>query len=54
MIVEDLKHLRCSASVSTKRWQTHWRVDLPQMVKLARTNQLVCHFRTDDHQTITV
>ncbi len=28
------------------------RVDLPQMVKLAETNQLVCHFRFDDHQTI--
>lgn len=26
---------------------------LPQMVKLAETNQLVCHFRFDDHQTIT-
>ncbi|MEA7595327.1 flagellar transcriptional regulator FlhD, partial [Salmonella enterica subsp. enterica serovar Virginia] len=25
---------------------------LPQMVKLAETNQLVCHFRFDDHQTI--
>lgn len=26
---------------------------LPQMVKLAETNQLVCHFRFNDHQTIT-
>ena len=26
---------------------------LPQMVKLAETNQLVCHFRFDDHQTVT-
>ena len=26
---------------------------LPQMVKLAETNQLVCHFRFDNHQTIT-
>ncbi|MGS9064430.1 flagellar transcriptional regulator FlhD, partial [Salmonella enterica subsp. enterica serovar Infantis] len=26
---------------------------LPQMVKLAETNQLDCHFRFDDHQTIT-
>ncbi|MDK6895732.1 flagellar transcriptional regulator FlhD, partial [Escherichia coli] len=26
---------------------------LPQMVKLAETNQLVCHFRFDSHQTIT-
>jgi len=26
---------------------------LPQMVKLAETNQLVCQFRFDDSQTIT-
>ena len=26
---------------------------LPQMVKLAETNQLVCQFRFNDHQTIT-
>ena len=25
---------------------------LPQMVKLAETNQLVCHFRFGDHNTI--
>ncbi|MDU1083738.1 MAG: flagellar transcriptional regulator FlhD [Leclercia adecarboxylata] len=26
---------------------------LPQMVKLAETNQLVCQFRFDNHQTVT-
>ncbi len=26
---------------------------LPQMVKLAETNQLICQFRFDNHQTIT-
>lgn len=26
---------------------------LPQMVKLAETNQLICQFRFDSHQTIT-
>ncbi|NIH16033.1 flagellar transcriptional regulator FlhD [Serratia symbiotica] len=25
---------------------------LPQMVKLAETNQLICHFRFNDHQSI--
>ncbi|MEX7638405.1 flagellar transcriptional regulator FlhD [Serratia marcescens] len=28
------------------------QLTLPQMVKLAETNQLVCHFRFNDHQTI--
>jgi len=28
-------------------------ITLPQMVKLAETNQLVCQFRFDSHQTIT-
>lgn len=26
---------------------------LPQMVKLAETNQVICQFRFDNHQTIT-
>ncbi|WP_410015421.1 flagellar transcriptional regulator FlhD [Sodalis sp. C49] len=29
------------------------KLTLPQMVKLAETNQLLCLFRFDDHQTIT-
>nr|WP_113866772.1 MULTISPECIES: flagellar transcriptional regulator FlhD [Brenneria]MCV9880409.1 flagellar transcriptional regulator FlhD [Brenneria izbisi]MCV9883763.1 flagellar transcriptional regulator FlhD [Brenneria izbisi]NMN91138.1 flagellar transcriptional activator FlhD [Brenneria salicis ATCC 15712 = DSM 30166]RBP62334.1 flagellar transcriptional activator FlhD [Brenneria salicis ATCC 15712 = DSM 30166]RLM30577.1 flagellar transcriptional activator FlhD [Brenneria salicis ATCC 15712 = DSM 30166] len=28
------------------------QLTLPQMVKLAETNQLICHFRFDDHNTI--
>ncbi|KFK96543.1 MULTISPECIES: flagellar transcriptional regulator FlhD [unclassified Serratia (in: enterobacteria)] len=28
------------------------QLTLPQMVKLAETNQLVCHFRFKDHNTI--
>ncbi len=28
------------------------QLTLPQMVKLAETNQLVCHFRFNDHNTI--
>lgn len=28
------------------------QLTLPQMVKLAETNQLVCHFRFSDHNTI--
>ncbi|MFP1721841.1 flagellar transcriptional regulator FlhD [Lonsdalea quercina] len=28
------------------------QLTLPQMVKLAETNQLICHFRFSDHTTI--
>ncbi|MGM3226602.1 flagellar transcriptional regulator FlhD [Dickeya zeae] len=28
------------------------QLTLPQMVKLAETNQLICHFRFSDHNTI--
>jgi flagellar transcriptional activator FlhD len=28
------------------------KLNFPQMVKLAETNQLICHFRFDDHNTI--
>ncbi|ASN86254.1 flagellar transcriptional regulator FlhD [Pectobacterium brasiliense] len=30
------------------------QLTLPQMVKLAETNQLICHFRFNDHNTIKV
>nr|BAE19816.1 flagellar transcriptional activator [Edwardsiella tarda] len=32
--------------------ETLVQLTLPQMVKLAETNQLVCQFRFEDHQTI--
>lgn len=31
---------------------TLMQLTLPQMVKLAETNQLICHFRFDDYNTI--
>ncbi|KAA8996692.1 flagellar transcriptional regulator FlhD [Affinibrenneria salicis] len=30
------------------------KLTLPQMVKLAETNQLICHFRFNDHNTIRI
>lgn len=32
--------------------ETLSQLTLPQMVKLAETNQLICHFRFTDHNTI--
>lgn len=31
---------------------TLMQLTLPQMVKMAETNQMICHFRFDEHNTI--
>lgn len=53
LIVQDKASGMFRLGVSAEMATTLAALTLPEMVKLAETNQLVCHFRFDDHQTIT-
>lgn len=53
LIVEDKASAMFRLGINEEMANTLGALTLPQMVKLAETNQLVCHFRFDDHQTIT-
>ncbi|EGZ4089972.1 flagellar transcriptional regulator FlhD [Salmonella enterica subsp. enterica serovar Poona] len=53
LIVQDKASAMFRLGISEEMANTLGALTLPQMVKLAETNQLVCHFRFDDHQTIT-
>ena len=53
LIVQDKASAMFRLGISEEMADTLATLTLPQMVKLAETNQLVCHFRFDDHQTVT-
>ncbi|MDN8598960.1 flagellar transcriptional regulator FlhD [Citrobacter sp. S2-9] len=53
LIVQDKASAMFRLGISEEMANTLGTLTLPQMVKLAETNQLVCHFRFDSSQTIT-
>lgn len=53
LIVQDKASAMFRLGINEEMATTLAALTLPQMVKLAETNQLVCHFRFDRHQTIT-
>lgn len=53
LIVQDKASAMFRLGISDEMATSLETLALPQMVKLAETNQLVCHFRFDSHQTIT-
>lgn len=53
LIVQDKASAMFRLGINEEMATSLGALTLPQMVKLAETNQLVCHFRFDSHQTIT-
>lgn len=53
LISQDKASAMFRLGVTEEMANTLGELTLPQMVKLAETNQLICQFRFDDHQTIT-
>lgn len=53
LIDQDKASAMFRLGISEEMAGTLVELTLPQMVKLAETNQLICQFRFDDHQTIT-
>lgn len=53
LIVQNKASAMFRLSINKKIATTLAALTLPQIVKLAKTNQLVCHFRFNSHQTIT-
>lgn len=53
LISQDKPSAMFRLGISEEMATTLGGLTLPQMVKLAETNQLVCQFRFDSHQTIT-
>ena len=52
LIVQDKASAMFRLGINEEMATTLATLTLPQMVKLAETNQLSCHFRFDSHQTI--
>lgn len=53
LISQDKASAMFRLGINEEMAKTLGELTLPQMVKLAETNQLVCQFRFDSHQTIT-
>ncbi|HBI10523.1 MAG TPA: flagellar transcriptional regulator FlhD [Franconibacter pulveris] len=53
LISQDKASAMFRLGINEEMATTLVELTLPQMVKLAETNQLVCQFRFNDHQTIT-
>ncbi len=53
LIVQDKASAMFRLGISEEMADTLATLTLPQMVKLAETNQVICQFRFDNHQTIT-
>lgn len=53
LIVQDKASAMFRLGITEDMATSLGNLTLPQMVKLAETNQLVCHFRFDNPQTIT-
>ena len=51
LIVQDKASAMFRLGINEEMATTLAALTLPQMVKLAETNQLVCHFRFDSHLT---
>ncbi|ACY84177.1 flagellar transcriptional regulator FlhD [Edwardsiella piscicida] len=52
LIHDDKASAMFRLGIDAEMAETLVQLTLPQMVKLAETNQLVCQFRFEDHQTI--
>ena len=52
LIVQDKASAMFRLGINEEMATTLATLTLPQMVKLAESNQLICHFRFDSHQTI--
>jgi flagellar transcriptional activator FlhD len=53
LISQDKPSAMFRLGVNEEMANTLGELTLPQMVKLAETNQVICQFRFDNHQTIT-
>ena len=53
LISQDKASAMFRLGINEEMATTLVELTLPQMVKLAETNQLICQFRFDNHQTIT-
>ena len=53
LISQDKASAMFRLGVNEEMANTLGELTLPQMVKLAETNQVICQFRFDNHQTIT-
>ncbi|MDV5357091.1 flagellar transcriptional regulator FlhD [Enterobacter asburiae] len=53
LISQDKASAMFRLGINEEMANTLGELTLPQMVKLAETNQLICQFRFDNHQTIT-
>ncbi|MRS16201.1 flagellar transcriptional regulator FlhD [Enterobacteriaceae bacterium RIT691] len=53
LISQDKASAMFRLGINDEMATTLGELTLPQMVKIAETNQLVCQFRFDSHQTIT-
>ena len=54
LISQDKATAMFRLGVSEEMANTLGALTLPEMVKLAETNQLICQFRFDSHQTISL
>ena len=52
LISQDKASAMFRLGINEDMASTLGELSLPQMVKLAETNQLICQFRFDNHQTI--
>ena len=53
LISQDKPSAMFRLGINEEMANTLGELTLPQMVKLAETNQVICQFRFDKHQTIT-
>jgi len=53
LISQDKASAMFRLGINEDMASTLGELSLPQMVKLAETNQLICQFRFDNHQTVT-
>ncbi|WP_312946484.1 flagellar transcriptional regulator FlhD [Superficieibacter sp.] len=53
LISQDKPSAMFRLGINEEMATTLVELTLPQMVKLAETNQLICEFRFDSHETIT-
>ena len=53
LISQDKASAMFRLGINEEMANTLGELTLPQMVKLAEPNQLICQFRFDNHQTIT-
>lgn len=52
LIIQEKASAMFRLGINDEMAETLLKLTMPQMVKLAETNQLLCAFRFDDHQSI--